>query len=201
MRCWFLGGVALRSFLTPERTVTQLAWLSPQRPWTTDAPPWHSARDPLQRVSLAVHPGPRRGSAAGLHPRSSEAGLGVCPVAHDQGAMTAPATVEDREVARLLTDVERARAGLDAAFDALELAVARAVVEAGASWSQVALLALGDAARRDTARRDFGDAVALYREVGGLPRRGEVVGGFYGQVVAGLVASGEDVDAWDRLTA
>lgn len=72
-------------------------------------------------------------------------------------------TVEDREVVRLRTDLERRVAAMHHAYDLVTEAVVHAVVEAGMTWSEVAQLVLGDPRREATMRRDYADHVDAFR--------------------------------------
>jgi len=95
-------------------------------------------------------------------------------------------SIEEREVARLLTDVERARAALDKAFDDLERAVALAVVDAGATWAQIGTRVHS---HPQAARRDFLDAVNLYRDTWpAYIGRGDLLPG--GDLLASAVTAG-----------
>lgn len=85
--------------------------------------------------------------------------------------LSTPLTIEAREVARMLADVERRAAELRLAYDRLEASVAVAVVDAGASWQRVGELAYrGEGAEgrkaRDWAHSSFVAAAEDYERYG-----------------------------------
>jgi hypothetical protein len=73
--------------------------------------------------------------------------------------------LEDLEVARMRSELELATAALRGAYDRQSMAVARAVVEAGCSWADVAEMVWGtrDRVWVDRCRADFREVVEDYR--------------------------------------
>lgn len=110
-----------------------------------------------------------------------------------------PTSIEEREVARMLADVELRAAELRLAYTRLEAAVAVAVVDAGCSWQRVGELAYrqeGANGRkaREWAHASFVAVVEDYQRFGFMP------GDLHGTPIEAFCRPGGDRAAY-RLAA